>query len=170
MLENWCRRGNTLKLMSKDTSGETIPDTMIEKIIKKNKLFKAWFYARQLVLAQFDMALHGTIQYDDPVQLYSNISHEICTIRPLENTNMCASFGHLFSGYAASYYGYLWSEVYAADMFYTKFLNHELDPVIGMQYRKEILECGGSRDSIISLHNFLGREPKSDHFITSIFG
>jgi Zn-dependent oligopeptidase len=36
---------------------------------------------------------------------------------------------------------------------------HELDPEVGMQYRKEILSYGDSRQSIDSLRIFLGREP-----------
>lgn len=75
-----------------------------------------------------------------------------------------ATFGHLIGGYDAGYYGYLSSQVYSADMFYTFFKENPMDPEQGRRYRKMILEKGGSEDENEILKAFLGRPPKGDAF------
>ena len=74
------------------------------------------------------------------------------------------TFGHLIGGYDAGYYGYLSSQVYSADMFYSEFAKDPMNGGVGRRYRKEILEKGGSRDEMESLKAFLGREPSSEPF------
>ncbi len=71
-------------------------------------------------------------------------------------------------GYDSGYYGYMWSKVYAEDMF-SKFKEEGvLNPALGRRYRVEILEKGSSRDEMDSLKAFLGREPNENAFLESI--
>lgn len=66
------------------------------------------------------------------------------------------------------YYGYLWSQVFSTDMFYTAFKKSPMDGATGRRYRHEVLEKGGSRDEMESLKQFLGREPNSDAFFEDL--
>ena len=108
-----------------------------------------------------------------------------------EGLNMTASFEHLVGGYESQYYSCLvrnsfknyfchkivsrdfiyilkWSEVYSQDMFESRF-NKEgiLNPKTGLDYRRCILEPGGSKDASEMVFNFLGREPNEDAFLRS---
>ena len=67
-------------------------------------------------------------------------------------------------GYDAGYYGYLSSQVYSTDMFFSVFAKDPMNGTEGRRYRKEVLEKGGSRDEMESLKAFLGREPSTEPF------
>lgn len=80
-----------------------------------------------------------------------------------EETYWQAGFGHLF-GYDAGYYGYLWSQVYADDM-YTRFENEgTLNEAAGLAYRRDVLDRGGSVDGDVLARDFLGRDPNNEAF------
>jgi len=53
------------------------------------------------------------------------------------------------------------------DMFVSRFKGKELDPAPGRDYRRNILEPGGSLDGDQMLRNFLGRDPTPDAFLKS---
>ena len=70
--------------------------------------------------------------------------------------------------YAAGYYSYTWSHVYAEDIF-TKFEeNGFMDSATGTEYRQKILAPGGSLDPDDMVRSFLGREMKTDAFMKSL--
>ncbi len=121
---------------------------------------------RQLVLALFDLTLH-TKNIKNPSKLYNDIVKEYVGVTfPKENI-FPAGFGHLM-GYDGGYYGYMWSKVFASDMF-TKFQkNGLLDKKTGDQYKKWILEKGSSMDEMELLKKFLGRKPNNKAFLKEI--
>lgn len=67
-------------------------------------------------------------------------------------------------GYDAGYYGYLWSNVYAFDMFTLFEDGHLLSSDVGYKYRVSILEKGNLKDAGQLLQDFLGRKPNSNAF------
>jgi Zn-dependent oligopeptidase len=164
LFEEWCYVPQTLKMMS----NENITDEIIEKIILSRNILQGYGYARQLTFALYDMDVHGSTNYNnEPAEHYNKFLKEIVGISSIEGTNSIASFGHLFGGYDAGYYGYLWSQVYAKDLF-TKFVSKELDEHIGEQLKQTVLSWGGIRSSMDSMTEFLDRKPNSDYFINSL--
>jgi thimet oligopeptidase len=68
------------------------------------------------------------------------------------------------SGYDAGYYGYLWSRVYAQDMF-TRFAREGvMNPSVGRAYRDMILAPGATEEPDVLLRRFLGRPLRYDAF------
>jgi metallopeptidase MepB len=62
------------------------------------------------------------------------------------------------------YYGYLSSQVYSTDMFYSVFKKNPMDQKEGRRYRHTVLERGGSREEMSLLEEFLGRKPSTEAF------
>ena len=78
-----------------------------------------------------------------------------------------AGFGHLME-YDAGYYGYMWSKVFAVDMF-TRFKKTGLlNKKMGRNYREIILEKGSSEEEMKLLEQFLGRKPNNKAFLKEI--
>ncbi len=163
LFEEWCYHPNSLKLMAE----ETITDEIIEKIILSRKVLQGYHYARQLLFAIFDMRIHGIEFNKNYLELYNEVFEKVVTLPFLKDTDPVTAFGHLFGGYASGYYGYLWSLVYAKDLF-TKFIGQEHNQSLGLLLKNTVLSQGSMRSSLDSMREFLGREPNSDYFIQSL--
>ncbi|XP_078487908.1 thimet oligopeptidase [Ciona intestinalis] len=166
MLENWCWEYEPLKQMSQHyEDGSEIPKELIESLIKSRNANTGVFYLRQIVLGTLDLNIH-MCDHADVVQVYADACKNILCIPASEGTCMPATFGHLAGGYDAQYYGYLWSEVFCFDMFYSRFKKEGImNQKVGRDYREKILKPGGSIDAEQMLRNFLGRNPNQDAFL-----
>jgi thimet oligopeptidase len=87
----------------------------------------------------------------------------------VDGTLFPSSFSHIAGGYAAGYYGYMWSEVLALDML-SGYNGNLLDPKVGHRYRDMILSQGGQKHPAQLVRDFLGREPNSKAFFAEITG
>jgi thimet oligopeptidase len=169
MLENWVWEPQALAKMSGHylDKSKSLPEELVQKMVKAKLHNSGVTYLRQASFATLDMEYH-TLAPTDSTEVYARAMRDVMGIPIQEGTYPEASFGHLMGGYDAGYYGYLWSEVFAADM-YTKFSQRGLlDPVTGSEYRTWILEKGGTLDPFKLITNFLGREPNNDAFLKSL--
>jgi thimet oligopeptidase len=165
MLENWMWQPSILKIVSSNvTTGAPLPDSLIAKMVALQHVTDGLDYTGQAFLAQYDMTLHSSGPTVDATALWRKLQPEMTVGHTIPGTYPEASFGHLMGGYDAGYYGYLWSKVFAQDMF-TVFQRYGLESsVAGMRYREDILEPGAVYEPDLLLERFLGRPVSYDAF------
>ena len=149
-------------------TGEPLPDELIARMLKAKNFGNGGTYLRQNFFAQYDMTLHTAPKTPDSTKLYFDLTKKIRALPLTKNTYPQASFGHIMGGYDAGYYGYLWSEVIAEDFFSMFEQNGIFNPQIGLKFRREILEKGGSEDEEKLVENFLGRPAQNGPFLRAI--
>jgi len=169
MLEEWLWDRQILKMVSGHyKTGEPLSDELIDTILKLKTFDTGNFVQRQVMLSA--IALNYYLPGADK-DLYAILYDMSSTYRPQfarhHEDHFYASWGHL-TGYAAGYYGYLWSRVFAQDIF--EQIKHYglLDHTIGKKYIDTIIGRGGSADPNQLLYDFLGREPSSDAFFKDL--
>ncbi|HQT82772.1 MAG TPA: M3 family metallopeptidase [Candidatus Paceibacterota bacterium] len=168
MLENWTWDAGMLTRLSKHyKTGRAMPKDLIARIIKARLFGEAWSTRGQLVLASLDYVIH-TKGAKDPVKLYADINKKLMGVEPPRRQLWIAGFGHIAHGYDGGYYGYLWSKVYAEDMFSRFAKEGVLNPRTGRDYRRWILEKGSSEEEIKLVEGFLGRKSNDKAFLKSI--
>jgi len=165
MLENWAWDKEVLRIISSHReTGEALPEAMLENMLHAKHHMIAHWTMRQMIFALYDMRLHTRGIEGELNEEYAQLVAEHTGIRLPEEQMFLAGFGHLM-GYDAGYYGYMWSEVYAADMFSRFEREGILNPQVGMAYRKHVLERGSSRDEMRSVEGFLGRKANNEAFL-----
>ncbi|MES2855278.1 MAG: M3 family metallopeptidase [Bdellovibrionota bacterium] len=160
MLENWVWSPQILPLISGHYQDQTkkLPADLLKKMLEAKDFGQGMFYTKQLLYGSFDMAIHSGKGRVDVTKTYDDLYREIVGEEPIAGGHFGQTFGHMMGGYDAGYYGYLWSEVYAQDMFSLFEKQGLLNSELGGRYRSAILENGNMRDALELLKEFLGRE------------
>ena len=169
-LENFCWQYESLRLFAKNyKTGQVLPKSLYDKLKSTEHVLEGNATMAQVYYGMVDFTFedkYDSIRNMNLVDVTKSLYH-IMQIPFPEGAHFIASFNHL-SGYGANYYGYLWSKVFAQDIFSVFEKNGVMDSKTGERYRKEILEVAGSQYEKDMLKKFLGREPNSDAFMKSI--
>ncbi|MXZ89666.1 MAG: Zn-dependent oligopeptidase [Dehalococcoidia bacterium] len=167
MLEHWVWDREVLASFTRHyETGEPLPDSLLDSMLAAKTLSSGVMTVRQLYFAHLDQVYHAP-GFDGDSTAATRELHEITSFPYTPDTHFQSGWGHLF-GYDARYYGYLWSHVFGDDMF-TRFEGEGLlDPALGAEYRRTVLERGGSVDGDQLVRDFLGREPNSDAFLRGL--
>lgn len=166
ILEEWLYDKDIIRMVSSHyRTGQPLPDEVIDTIIALKQFDSGNWVQTQALYSIESLDYYAPGAHKDPYaileSLYKQLRPHVAFVP--ENHNY-ASFGHL-TWYASKYYGYLWSKVYAHDLFAEIKKEGLLNPIVGQRYVREILSKGGSQDPNELLKNFLGREPRIDAFL-----
>ncbi|KAL9271473.1 putative thimet oligopeptidase, partial [Drosera capensis] len=170
VFESWCFESSILKLMSgfhQDIT-RTIRDDICTSLKKWQHSFAALKLRQEILYSLFDQVVHSDDNVDF-LELFKYLHSKIMLGLPiLDGMNPASCFPHSAIGYQATCYGRLWSKVFAADVFASKFHDGLLNKCIGLQFRSKVLAPGGAKNPTESLSDFLGREPSIQAFVDNI--
>lgn len=166
MLECWLLQPEILaQISSHYQTGEPLPNKLISKIIKAQT-----FDIGDNLLAQLNSSLMALDLYEageskDLDQIRSKLAQNRSYMVHDPQNNSLAAFIHIaLPDYGPKVYGYLWSRVFASDIF-AHIKAHGLEnPAIGSRYAAQILGRGGECDPNQLLIDFLGRKPSDKAF------
>jgi len=165
IMEHWTWDPSVLRRFARHCStDEVIPDELVTQMQRARWVDEGIRIGVQAFYGGIDMALHGEAEAPD-IEAALRRTYGVTGMPYPEATFFLSGFGHLLGGYDAGYYGYLWAEVIGDDMFGRFAREGVLSPVVGADYRREILEPNGSRDADELVRAFLGREPSNAEFL-----
>ena len=161
-MENFCYEREVIDLISGHwETGEKLPNELFEKIINSKNFQSGLQMLRQCEFALWDIKTH--ISKNDTYEILSEVRESTSLILIIKENRFLNSFTHIFSGgYAAGYFSYKWAEVLAADAYEYVRGNGGIGSKSSNDFRKEILEIGGSLDFMKQYVKFRGCNPKAD--------
>lgn len=169
MFEEWVYDTEMLRRISSHyKTGEPLSDTLIAKIQENKRFGQGFFVQRQARLSLLALDLYASGEDKNPLTLkkvlFSSLSPDLLYD---DRDHMTSSFIHLI-GYGAGYYCYLWSKVYALDLFKHIEKSGLFDQKIGREYLDKVIGRGGSVDPEELIKDFLGRESSADAFFADL--
>lgn len=155
MLESWVYDPRVLAVMREVCPQcEPVPEERVAKARVAERYGKGVQYARQRLYASFDLAVYGA-DAPEPMALWRGLERET-VLGHVDGSLFPAGFSHTANHYGSGYYGYLWSEVLAADL-RTAFGSDKLDPKVGRRWRDTVLANGSQKPAQRLVREFLGR-------------
>ena len=161
-MENFCYEREVVNLISGHwETGEKLPEELFQKVIESKNFQSGLQMLRQCEFALWDISTH--ISKDDTYEILSEVREKTALLPVVNENRFLNSFSHIFSGgYAAGYFSYKWAEVLAADAYEFVKESGGIGSKSSNDFRRHILEIGGSLDFMDQYVKFRGSRPKMD--------
>ena len=162
LYEHWCMQPEVLKSYAKNTKGEIIPQSIIDKIQKAKYFNQGFMFTELLAAAWLDMQLHK-FSVDDTISLQefeTKTMQNIGVPEQIPPRYRSTYFTHIFGGgYSAGYYCYTWSEMLDADAFVAWEETGDIfNKTISNKFKDYILAHGGTNDATEQYRRFRGKD------------
>lgn len=169
MLEEWMWQPEILKQISSHyKTKKPLSDSQIQKLVYSKNMESGFQIQQQVYYSFLALNFFSEGAKKNISEISADLYQHLCPhFNEDKSSRHYLSFGHL-TGYGPRYYGYLWSKVFALDIFEQIKSKGLLNPSAGLAYRKIILEKGASEDPNKLLYDFLGREPNQEAFIKEL--
>ena len=164
VMEHWAVEPEVLKMYAKHyKTGEVIPQTLVDKIIKSGKFNQGFITTEFLAAAILDMDYSTVTKAGDiDVEKFEKASMEKAGLIPeIIPRYRSTYFNHVFpGGYSSGYYSYIWAAVLDCDAFEAYLEKGNIfDQEVATSFRKNILERGGTEEAMKLYVNFRGKTP-----------
>lgn len=169
LMEHFVWDTNFLKRIARHyVTGQVIPDALIAHLQQSRHEFKSLDMQNQILYARFDQALFGPPIKRSSTEIFGSLYRDL-GVPHADGTHWHSRFGHLVT-YGAGYYGYLYSEAFASDIWQTCFANNSLSRSSGERLWRDLLGHGGAREPQSMLKEVLGREPSEEALFLGLKG
>ena len=165
LLEHWVSEPEVLKSFATHyETGESMPDELIEKLLKAGKFNQGFINTEYLAASLLDMDWH-TMSVLDAQNISDNFEkssmNKIGLIDQIAPRYRSTYFAHIFSGgYSSGYYSYVHAAVLDSDAFEAfKEAGDVFDAELSSKLRKQIYEKGSTEEAMDLYVNFRGRKP-----------
>ncbi|MFA6092500.1 MAG: M3 family metallopeptidase [Elusimicrobiota bacterium] len=149
-----------------DDPSKKIPKELLQSLMRARDFNAASAALFQVAFALTDLEYFSLPSPVDTTAVIEKVFHD-CGL-PSPGPRRQANFSHLVNQYGAGYYGYLWAQMLAQDIFSRFIKEGRFDPTAGPELRRDILERGSAADEAGQVRDFLGREPSEESFIRSL--
>ena len=165
ILEHWASEPEVLKSFATHyQTGETIPDELIEKLLKAAKFNQGFINTEYLAASLLDMDWH-TLSSDEDLkdtnEFEKKSMEKFGLIDEIAPRYRSTYFAHIFSGgYSSGYYSYVHSAVLDSDGFEGfKETGNVFDSNLADKLRTHVYEKGSTEEAMDLYIQFRGRKP-----------
>ncbi len=139
---------------------------MLKSLLASRNYHSASSSLGQAAMAAMDMAYY-TLAPVDVLGMFRKIMKEFTGRVVHPSSKFPARCAHILGGYAAGYYGYLWSRVTGQDIYsvFEAATDGPLSATVGARYREVFLKKGAILDENQSMEDFLQRESNEAAFL-----